>query len=376
MTAAYAEHLARASGEALVALSPDGEVKWWGEGAAALFGADAAEAVGRPLAALCGRVVEGQPLDEVLDEARVTYSAVWTATLETRGRVVHLEAVFRRVEPEGWLSLVGRDVSERVRMTRELLERTWQLEARLEETSRLMAETDRLSQALVQRERLAAIGELAAGIGHDLRNPLAAIKNAVRYLQKRLDRDANEPRIFQFLDAATRELASCEQTIAGLLDYARDAPLVATTCAIPNLLTDAVGVVARPAHVTIEVEAAPELPTVEVDATQLRRALVNLVQNACEAIPPSRPGKVRAVAAASGDAVTIAITDDGDGISLEAGSRLFDPLFTTKARGTGLGLAVVARIIERHGGRITVESSAGRGSVFTVRLPLARREAP
>lgn len=370
MTTNYSDTLARTSCEVLLALSSTGDVLWWGDGATEILGYSQPQVVGQPLGAIVDSIDGGQRLAEVLDETRLTGSAVWTALVRRKnGEEIQLEAVLRRIDPDGWISFSGRDVSARVRMTRELLQKSWELEGKLGETRRLMAETERLSGALVQRERLAAIGELAAGIGHDLRNPLAAIKNALRYLSKRLDPAKTEQRVLQYIELAGKELGNCEQTIAGLLDYARDAPMTFSSCALPGLLAESVAVVARPAHVSIEIDAPAELPPVDADTAQLRRVLVNLIQNACEAVPATRAGSVRVRAAAAPGSVTVVISDNGEGIAPEVRDRLFDPLFTTKARGTGLGLAVVARIVGRHGGEVTVDSTAGVGSSFSVRLP-------
>jgi PAS domain S-box-containing protein len=369
-TVDYATVLAHAASDAMIALSPTGDVLWWGEGAAGIFGYRAEEVLNRPLAPVLRPIADlslvdagDQSLEDAIGETLVTRSAVWTAVVHRKdGDEVHVEAVLRRVDPEGWIAFAGRDASDRVRLTRDLLVKTWMLELAL-------ADAKRLGTALVHRERLAAIGELAAGIGHDLRNPLAAIRNALHYMSKRLDPTQVDQRIIQFIGLAHKELNVCEETIAGLLDFARDRPLIVTTCAIGPLLADAILVVAVPSHVTIDVDAPSTLPRIEADATQLRRALVNLVQNACEAMPSSRTGRIRVSAVSEPAWVTITVADDGDGIAPEVRGRIFDPLFTTKTRGTGLGLAVVARVVERHAGTVAVEHVVPHGTAFLVRLP-------
>jgi hypothetical protein len=138
-----------------------------------------------------------------------------------------------------------------------------------------------------------------------------------------------------------------------------------STCAVDVLIRDAVAVVAVPPHVTVEQDLSPDLPLIEVDANQLRRVFVNLVQNGCEAIPTSRRGRVQVSATATGGEVVIAIADEGGGIPPEVRARIFDALFTTKARGTGLGLAVAARVVERHGGALALESSTAAGGSWS-----------
>jgi PAS domain S-box-containing protein len=358
----YAAALCAASGEALVALSHAGEILHWNDGAAAMFGHAADEALGRRIDQLL--FDEGdETFAMALDQARAAGSAVITTIARRKDLLdVEIDGILRVEAPE-WMSLVARDVTTRGRITRELLGKKWELEV----------EARRLAAALVQRERLAAIGELAAGISHDLRNPLAALHSGLSLLGKRFAAlGLDEPRITQLLEVLRGEVGKCADTISGLLDFARERPVSRTTCAVAPLVADAIRLVTPPPHVSIETELPPELPMIDVDELEIRRVCTNLIQNACESIPAGRPGRVTVRAAADAEMVALVVADDGVGIASEVRERLFDPLFTTKPRGTGLGLAVVSKVIERHGGEVSVESTVGVGSVFTVRLPRAR----
>ncbi|WP_437855202.1 sensor histidine kinase [Sorangium sp. So ce363] len=239
---------------------------------------------------------------------------------------------------------------------------------------RHMAESLREAQASsVRVERLAAIGQLAASVGHELRNPLGAIRNATHYLKKRLARTevGAEPRVAQFLGLMEKELLSCNRIIGDLLDFARERRLRCTACPLAPLVDDAMSVVAPPAHVRLENLVPAALPVPSLDKDQFRQVLVNLIQNAAEAIPVEREGWVRVVGRVCDEAVSLVVADNGEGIEEEHLAKIFEPLFSTKLKGTGLGLAITAGIVRLHGGTIAVESAPGAGTTFTIRLPRA-----
>lgn len=238
--------------------------------------------------------------------------------------------------------------------------------------NRMAASLEDAQRTKVRIEKLAAIGQLAASVGHDLRNPLGAIRNAVHYIDKRLQGTeiGADARVRQFLGVIDKEIASSTKIIGDLLDFARERRPARSACALRPLVADAISVVAPPRPVRIDNDVPDALPILDVDRDQLRQALVNLLQNAAEAAPPDREGHVWVSASADGDRVALSVSDDGEGISAEARAHLFEPLFTTKLKGTGLGLAIVEGVVRRHGGEITVESEPGAGTTFTIKLPL------
>ena len=229
----------------------------------------------------------------------------------------------------------------------------------------------RSHEALTRSERLAAIGQLAASVGHELRNPLTAVRNAHGYIAKRLTADGKEDvRIRQFLDIMDREIRACGRIISDLLDFARDKPLEVRPCPLRALVDEVFELV--PSRESVElVNGVPEdLPVPNIDKEQFRQVLVNLVQNGSEAFGDGKSGTVEVRAEGGGSSPwRIAVVDDGAGISPEALPKIFQPLFTTKLRGTGLGLAVVQGLVQKHGGAIDVSSQTGRGTTFTVELP-------
>lgn len=221
-------------------------------------------------------------------------------------------------------------------------------------------------------EKLAAVGQLAASVGHDLRNPLGAIRNATHYLKKRLAGTASDadPRIAQFLGLMDKELSTCTRIITDLLDFARERRPLLSACSLEPLVEDALSIIQAPPHVRLENAVQPDLPVPSLDKDQFRQVLVNIIQNAAEAIPADRDGRVTIAAEARGEEMTLSVTDNGSGIPEGNLSQIFEPLFSTKVKGTGLGLAISAGIVRRHGGKIEVASKPGAGTTFIIRIPL------
>ena len=245
--------------------------------------------------------------------------------------------------------------------------------ARLFDDLRTSYETlARTQRALVERERLAALGELAAVVAHEVRNPLGVIWNSLVSLRK-LVRPRGD--VGTLLDILGEESDRLNRIVADLLDFTRPQMLSLRVEPIDALVAGAVEAARSaglPGGVEIRLAVQSDVPPVWADGRLVRQALINLVTNAAQAMP--RGGRVTIAAslerAADVPLVRIDVTDEGPGIDSEAAQQVFQPFFTTKATGTGLGLAVVKRIVEAHEGRIDLESGAGRGTTFTVRLPL------
>jgi PAS domain S-box-containing protein len=228
-------------------------------------------------------------------------------------------------------------------------------------------------EALVRSEKLAAIGRLAASVGHELRNPLAAIRNAWFYLEKRLSAagsmDADQ-RVAQFARVIPTEIERCAKIIGELLDFSRERALHRVPAPLPELVKNALEVCVKPAaEIRVELDVPEDLPVPNVDADQFRQVLVNVLQNALEAVDPAQ-GLVTVRARDQALGLVLEIGDNGKGMSSDVQKRIFEPLYTTKLRGTGLGLAIVDGIVKRHGGSIRVKSELGRGTTFTILVPL------
>jgi len=212
-------------------------------------------------------------------------------------------------------------------------------------------------------ERLSTFGQLVGSIGHDLRNPLGVIETSLYILRGRM---GDDERSRKHADRIKEQLDVANGIITNLLDMIRNKPLAKERVQLGAVLASAADSVARPEAVRYASEGVSDLE-VQGDPVQLRQVFVNLLLNAVDAASPS--GEVRVQGRRTDTEVEVAVEDTGPGVDATTARRLFEPLITTKDKGVGLGLALVKRIVERHGGAVGYEPRAGGGARFTVRLP-------
>ncbi len=239
-----------------------------------------------------------------------------------------------------------------------------------EEVGRRTKELRQAQEQLLRQERLALLGQLAGGIGHELRNPLGAISNCLYLLRSTLNLE--DPQVGEVLEILEQEVASATRTIQSLLDYARPKPPLHRPVHLGDLVQRALHEETIPPTVTVEPHLPPDLPPLHADPDQLLLVFGNLIRNAVQAMPEGGVLSIRARSRDNG--VEVAFQDTGEGIPAEHLSHLFEPLFTTRSWGIGLGLALVKLLVEAHGGSVAVESEPGRGSTFTLFLPLGGEE--
>ena len=236
------------------------------------------------------------------------------------------------------------------------------------------AELARTQAELVERERLAALGELAAVVAHEVRNPLCVLINAIGGLREFLRAGTPAARLADaeaFAAMASEEAVQLNRIVSDLLDFAQPRPPTMRVASLEPVLENVAAATAPDGRVTVEI--LPGLPLVQLDALFMQQALLNLVLNGLQAIPRDGTVFVRA-APFQIEGVPFAcidVSDDGQGIPANVRDSIFEPFFTTKASGTGLGLAVVKRVVEAHSGDLDVVSSVV-GTRFRVLLPAAR----
>jgi signal transduction histidine kinase len=225
------------------------------------------------------------------------------------------------------------------------------------------------AQAEVQRsERLAALGQLTAGLAHELRNPLGTIKNSAEMLARRLPVEDEIAR--ELSGYISSEVDRTNDLVKRFLDFARPFRLRIAPAELADVIDRAIANVEASAasrEVVLLRNDSPDLPAIPIDAQWVERLLTNLLSNAIEACPPG--ATVTLGARPSEGGVELTVTDNGRGIAPENLANIFNPFFTTKAEGTGLGLAIVSKIVDEHHGRILVESQPGAGATFRVWLP-------
>ncbi|MFH0964634.1 MAG: cache domain-containing protein [Planctomycetota bacterium] len=250
----------------------------------------------------------------------------------------------------------------------------------LKERDELLKEETR--RQLTRSERLASVGRLAAGVAHEINNPLTGVLTFAHLALKNAPPDSQMRDDLQtIIDATTR----CKDIIRGLLDFSRQNEPRKRLTDLNSILREALNLTRNQAainQVGIVEEFAPDLPQIIIDPNQIQQVAVNVIVNAVDAMaPPSRGGtlavRTRSLAADDGPWVEFTISDTGCGIPRDNLERIFDPFFTTKqtGKGTGLGLAVSYGIVAEHGGRIYVRSEPSRGTTLTVRLPVSPSES-
>ena len=258
------------------------------------------------------------------------------------------------------------DITKIKRMQSELSKYSEKLEGLVEKRTALLKKTQ---ARLVKTERLAAIGELAGMVGHDLRNPLTGIKNSAYYLKKK-GADISEVQAKEMLDTIDRCVDYSNKIVNDLLDYSREIHLDLKECSPKMLLSESLAMSQVPEKVKI-VNCLKNKPNLKVDSDKIKRVFINLIKNAIDAMPNG--GKLTIASKQINDGLEISFADTGTGISDEIMPKLFSPLSTTKAQGMGFGLAICKRIIEAHGGTITVKTAKDEGTTFTITLPIENK---
>lgn len=228
-----------------------------------------------------------------------------------------------------------------------------------------------LADQLIRADRLAALGELVAGVAHEIRNPLAVIKGSLQ-MYEQTGRPLED--LSELTEVVSQEIERLDAVIKALLDFGRPAPAHVRPVDLGRLFEETVtlaGKYAEQRGVDVVVDGPDAALMVMADPDQLKQVMVNLLTNAVQAMPAG--GVVTLSARLDGDMATLTVADEGEGIPEGELDKIFDPFHTGRENGTGLGLTIVHRIVDEHGGRIRVSSEVGAGTTFTVSLPAVSR---
>lgn len=240
------------------------------------------------------------------------------------------------------------------------------LESKVEERTRELRESQR---QLLKAQKLAAIGELASMVGHDLRNPLTGIAGATYYLKSKIGSKETE-KVRGMLELIEKDIEYSNKIINDLLEYSGEVQLELSQTTPRMVLKEALSLVKFPTNIQV-VDRTKSEPKMEADAEKMKRVFINIIKNSVDAMPEG--GKLTITSKQLGGNVEIAFTDTGTGIPENLAEEIWAPLFTTKAKGMGLGLPICKRIVESHGGDICAESTVGKGATFTVTIPIRHR---
>lgn len=259
--------------------------------------------------------------------------------------------------------VIARDVTERNYLQKKLEEYSQQLENLVEERTRQLKEAQ---ERLLKSERLAAIGQVAAMVGHDLRNPLASISGATYYLKRKLYQKLDE-NARKMLEIIERDIQYSNKIINDLVEYSREIKLELTETTPKAIVKNGLALVEIPRNVKV-LDLTQDKPKIKADVDKMQRVFANIIKNAVDAMPDG--GKLTILSRKSNGNVQFMFVDTGVGMAKEVLEKIWAPFFTTKAKGMGLGLPVCKRLIEAHGGKISVESIVGKGTTFKVTLPI------
>jgi two-component system, cell cycle sensor histidine kinase and response regulator CckA len=336
----------------LVGVDPDGKVTQWNEQAARSTGVAGKEALGQPLDKVFPRMTA--EMERVMEAMR-------TRQASSAARKTHQEDKETRYEDVTVFPLVANGVTGAVIRVDDVTDRV------------------RVEEMIVRASKLESIGLLAGGIAHDFNNILTAILGNASLAKLVVNKDSNK--VIELLSESEKACLRAKDLTQQLLTFAKGGEPVKRVTAIKELLTSTVDFSLRGSNVRSEIDIPESLWPVEIDAGQIRQVIQNLVINACQAMPGGGMVKITAANVElnfgetpflnEGKYLVIRVEDHGCGIRPEHLEKLFDPYFTTKQKGAGLGLTTCYSIVKRHGGHIAVESEPGAGSTFSVYLPAA-----
>ena len=285
--------------------------------------------------------------------------------LRKDGATIYVDISTATVSIDGRQCTLGffADITERKEAEEELNKYREHLEQEVEERTKQLREAQ---EKLIRQEKLAVLGQLAGGLGHELRNPLGAIKNAVYLLNMVLEKP--EAEVKETLEIIEKEVGTSERVITSLLDFARPKPPTRKVVDVNDIVQAAVSRIPVPENVEVVRQLSEAVPSVSADPDQLAQVFGNVALNAVQAMPEGGQLVIKSEAPSPAEWVIVSFTDTGVGMDEETMGKVLEPLFTTKPKGIGLGLALTKLLVEAHGGTIEVESAVGKGSIFTVKL--------
>ena len=289
----------------------------------------------------------------------------WTH-MNLKGEVFPATVLLSKIELAGQPQLQGtvRDITEREKVKKKLQDKIQELS---ETTEDLRNTQERLSRS----EKLAIIGKLAGIVSHELRNPLGVIKNVVYFLNMRLGKEGDE-KVKKHLSILREEVNIADKIITNILDFVSHSKVSREEGDIGDIIKKAVNDTIMQENITVQIDLDKNLPKVTMDTLQVRQVFLNLIVNAVQAMPDG--GALKISATTDGEFMCIDVSDTGCGIDKQYLETIFEPLFSTKAKGIGLGLSTCSTVIDAHDGEIKVKSEVNKGATFAIKLPIQKTQ--
>jgi len=376
------EAILTAAVDAMIIIDERGIVQTYNPAAERMFGYLAAEVIGKNVKMLMPSPYQ-QEHDGYIDrylttgQKKIIGIGREVVALKKDGTAFPVDLAVAEARHGEWRVFVGtiRDLTERKRAEEALQESNRILEKTVAELQARSDELKTMGQQLWQAAKLASVGELAAGIAHELNNPLATVSLRIESVLNRTPADDPRRRAMDIIDQETKRMADL---VANLLQFSRRGREEASTVEVRQELGKALELIhhlLRKRQITVSQDLDPETPTVFADRQKLRQVFLNLLTNASDAMPGGGTLTLRTASVGLEDgqpAIRIEFSDTGSGIAPEHLSKVMDPFFTTKeeGRGTGLGLAICRRIVQDHQGKIEIDSAVGKGTTVRIVLPV------
>ncbi|MBU7019300.1 MAG: PAS domain S-box protein [Theionarchaea archaeon] len=344
------------------AMNTDLRCTYWNKACEELTGILEKDAIGKSLQDNFSDTPQTRRAEKVYrDVLRTQRSKTFVIEYQSTGRHSYFEI---SVYPSrDGISVFIRDITEREEAERKLREYSENLEKMVEERTQELRDAQ---EELIGKEKLATLGQFAASVGHELRNPLGAIRNSVYFLNMRL-KDPDE-KVTKHLTMIDKSIQQADKIITDLLDLSWKRPPSPIQSSINDVVRGALEMSAIPEFISVETYLDESIPIFSFDPHQIQVVFLNIIANAVQAMP--REGILQIETELKDDFVLIRFKDTGEGIPKDDIDRIFDPFFTTKARGIGLGLPMVKSIVKGHDGTIEVKSEIGKGTIVTVKIPV------
>ncbi|MBA3045003.1 MAG: PAS domain S-box protein [Candidatus Thermoplasmatota archaeon] len=364
----------RDSNDAVTIQDFKGNITAWNHGAELMYGYTEEEALRKNINLL----TTPQKVEEQTEFTRRLIAGETITSFETQrvtkdGGILDVWMTVTKLVDESGKSIgiasTERDITERKKLENSIKECSENLQIMVDKKT---IELDIAHDKLLKQERLAVLGQMAASVSHELRNPLTVI-NSVSYYLKTKFPDMDE-KTFKMLDLLEKEVDRSDRIIGNMLNFSRQKPNILEDINLNTHVTEYFSSSENIAgDITLKLKLSDNLPLIQADAEKLRQILDNLVSNACDAMSEGG-GTLTVTTGINDNFVNLSVKDIGHGMSPEIQARIFEPLFSTRTTGFGLGLPIVKTLVEDHGGEITVNSKEGQGTEFTLTFPMDAEE--